>query len=152
MGGNALIVSVLKILEHIERPTNGIYFNAGFSYPSGHSAGCIVFGGVLAYFAWRHWQSTRSKSLISLGLGLIVGAVGFDRVYLNVHWFSDVIGGWLVGAFWLFFIILIFRHFYVKRKFQYEKFNLIINIVFVLAVVTSILIVVLSFFGFSMFS
>ncbi len=151
MGGDALIVSVFKTLIHIERPTNGVYFNAGFSYPSGHSASCIVFGGVLAYFAWRHWQSMRSKSLISVGLGFIIGVVGFDRVYLNVHWFSDVIGGWLVGAFWLLFIILIFRHLNTKRKIQYYKFNLITNIVFGLAVVTSVLIIVLDIFGFSMF-
>lgn len=46
MGGDGLIVSVLKTLEHVARPANGIFSDTGFSYPSGHSACCIVFGGV----------------------------------------------------------------------------------------------------------
>jgi len=150
MGGDALIISALKTLEHISRPTNAISFDTGFSYPSGHSAGCIVFGGVLAYFAWRHWQSRGSRVVIGVGLGIVIGVVGFDRVYLNVHWLSDVFGGWLVGAFWLLFVILVFRHLIVTGKFQSDKFNLIANVLFALAVVASVLIVVLGLFGFSM--
>jgi membrane-associated phospholipid phosphatase len=150
MGGDSLIISALKTLEHISRPTNAISFDTGFSYPSGHSAGCIVFGGVLAYFAWRHWQSRGSRVVIGVGLGIVIGGVGFDRVYLNVHWLSDVFGGWLVGAFWLLFVILVFRHLIVTGKFQSDKFNLIANILFALAVVASVLIVVLGLFGFSM--
>jgi undecaprenyl-diphosphatase len=90
LGGDALIVSVLKAIEHVTRPTNGILFDTGFSYPSGHSAGCIVFGGVLAYFAWRHWQKHAFESFNRAGIGAVVGVVGFDRIYLNVHWMSDV--------------------------------------------------------------
>ena len=121
MGGDALIVSALKTLEHVARPTNEIFFDAGFSYPSGHSAGCIVFGGILAYFAWRHWQSKSSRVLIGMGLGIVVVVVGFDRIYLNVHWLSDVFGGWLLGAFWLLFTILIFRQLNVAGKFQSDN-------------------------------
>ena len=150
MGGDALIISALKTLEHISRPTNAISFDTGFSYPSGHSAGCIVFGGLLAYFAWRHWQSKGSRAAIGVGLGMVVGVVGFDRVYLNVHWLSDVFGGWIVGAFWLLFAILVFRHLILTGKFHSDKFNLIANVLFALAVVASVLIVVLGLFGFSM--
>ncbi|HEX7482661.1 MAG TPA: phosphatase PAP2 family protein, partial [Candidatus Bathyarchaeia archaeon] len=150
MGGDALIISALKTLEHISRPTNGISFDSGFSYPSGHSGGCIVFGGLLAYFAWRHWQSKSSRVAIGIGLGLIVGVVGFDRIYLNVHWLSDVFGGWLLGAFWLLFAILIFRQLNVAGKFQSDKFNTIANVFFALAVVAAILIVLLPLFGLSL--
>jgi undecaprenyl-diphosphatase len=149
MGGDALIVSTLKILEHVSRPTNGIFLDTGFSYPSGHSAGCIVFGGVLAYFAWQHWQSPSSRFLIGGVLGIVVGVVGFDRVYLNVHWLSDVFGGWLFGVFWLLFVVLVFRHLNVAGKFQFDKFNLIANVLFALATVASVLIIVQGLFGFS---
>jgi undecaprenyl-diphosphatase len=108
MGGDALLVSALKNLEHLARPANKLFFDAGFSYPSGHSAGCVVFGGVLAYFAWRHWQSTRSQALIGGGLSVMIGVVGFDRLFLNVHWLSDVVGGYLIGGFWLLFVVLVF--------------------------------------------
>jgi membrane-associated phospholipid phosphatase len=149
MGGDAVIVSALKTLEHISRPTNAISFDSGFSYPSGHSAGCIVFGGILAYFAWQHWQSKSSRIAIGVSLGLIAGVVGFDRIYLNVHWLSDVFGGWLLGAFWLLFAILIFRQLNMTGKFQSDKFNQVANVLFGLAVVASVLIVVWVLFGFS---
>jgi undecaprenyl-diphosphatase len=147
MGGDALIVSILKTIEHVARPANGIFFDTGFSYPSGHSAGCVVFGGVLVYFAWRHWQSTRSRALVGVGLGAVVGVVGFDRVYLNVHWLSDVFGGWLFGAFWLSCAILVFRLLQVTGRFESERFGLVANWLYVAAVVVSVFVVVLSMFG-----
>jgi undecaprenyl-diphosphatase len=147
MGGDALIVSILKALEHVVRPTNNILFDNGFSYPSGHSAGCIVFGGLLAYFAWRHWQSMHSRVLIGVGLGAVAGVVGFDRVYLNVHWLSDVFGGWLFGAFWLLLVILVFRQLQVSVKVDSERFGVVANGLYVLAVVVAVFVVLFSLFG-----
>jgi hypothetical protein len=114
------------------------FFDAGFSYPSGHSAGCIVFGGVLAYFAWRRWQSTRSRALIGSGLCVVVGVVGFDRLYLNVHWVSDVFDGWLFGAFWLSFVILVFRQLKLAGKFESERLGLIVNLLYLVAFVIAV--------------
>ncbi len=147
MGGDALIVSALKAFEHVARPTNNILFDTGFSYPSGHSAGCIVFVGVLAYFAWRHWQSTLSRALIGVGLGSVVGVVGFDRLYLNVHWLSDVLGGWLFGAFWLSFVILVFRQLQLSGKVESESFGVVANWLYVVAVVVSVFVVLFSMLG-----
>ena len=147
MGGDALIVSVLKAIEHVTRPTNRILFDTGFSYLSGHSAGCIVFGGVLAYFAWQHWQSNRSRASIGLGLGAVVGVVGFDRVYLNVHWLSDVFGGWLFGAFWLSLVILMFRQVQMSGKVESERFGVVANWLYIVAVVVAVCVVLFSMFG-----
>ena len=147
MGGDALLVAVIKNLDKIARPTNGILFDTGFSYPSGHSAGSIVFCGILAYFAWTHWKSASSRALIGVGVGLIVGVVGFDRLYLNVHWLSDVFGGWLFGAFWLLFAILVFRQLQKAGKFESERFRFIAKLLFVGAVVVSVFVVFLGLFG-----
>jgi membrane-associated phospholipid phosphatase len=147
MGGDGLIVSILKTLTHVTRPTNGIFSDIGFSYPSGHSAGCIVFGGILAYFAWQNWQSTRSRALIGVGMVGVVGVVGLDRVYLNVHWFSDVLGGWLFGAFWLSSAVFVFRLLQESGVFESERFSLIANWLYFVAVVVSIFVVVLTMFG-----
>jgi membrane-associated phospholipid phosphatase len=141
MGGDALIVSVLKTLEHVARPTNGIFFDTGFSYPSGHSSGCVVFGGVLAYFAWRNWQSTRSRALIGAGMGVVVGVVGFDRLYLNAHWVSDVFGGWLFGAFLLSFTILVFRQLKLAGKLESDRFDLVANLLYLIAFAVAVFIV-----------
>lgn len=150
MGGDALLVSVMKALDHVTRPTNGIFPDSGFSFPSGHSAGCIVFGGILAYFAWRHWQGVRSRALIGAGLGVVAGVVGFDRVYLDVHWLSDVFGGWLLGAFWLSFVILLFRQLEKGGKFESDRFNLIVLWLFMVAVVVAVLVVLLGLFGYAL--
>jgi len=109
MGGNAAIVGFFKTLVASARPLTGLVESTGYSFPSGHTAGSIVFCGLLVYFACHHWKTTPSR--ISLGItalaGLIILAVGFDRLYLNIHWFSDVLGGCLLGFFWLTFVILI---------------------------------------------
>ncbi len=147
MGGDALLVSVLKNLEHVARPANKLFFDAGFSYPSGHSAGCVVFGGVLAYFAWRHWQSTRSRALIGVGLGVMIGVVGFDRLYLNVHWLSDVVGGYLMGGCWFLFVVLVFGRLRLTWDFESARFGFVANLLYVGAVFVSVFVVLLGLFG-----
>lgn len=109
MGGNALLVDFLKKITASSRPPDELLNVTSFSYPSGHTAGAVVLFGILTYFAWKHWGTTRIKA-ITVGLYVAVTAVvGFDRIYLNVHWFSDVFGAVLFGAFWLVFCIIIFN-------------------------------------------
>lgn len=145
MGGDALLVSVIKALDHIARPINGIVLGTGFSYPSGHAAGSVVFLGILTYFALRHWHSQRSKVPVRAGMGVLVGVVGFDRLYLNVHWLSDVIGGWLFGAFWVLFAVLVFQRLEWAGKFKSKRFDLVANVLFVAAVGVSAVIIALGF-------
>jgi membrane-associated phospholipid phosphatase len=145
MGGDALLVEIVKNWEQVSRPMDAIVPSIGFSYPSGHSAGIVVFGGVLAYFAWRHWRSTRSHAGIAVSLGVLVGVVGFDRVYLNVHWFSDVLGGLLLGAFWLSFVVLVFSWLRAAGAFGGKRFDLVANWLYVVAVVVAILVVAAGF-------
>ena len=80
----------------------------GYSFPSGHSAGIVVFAGDSWLFCVALLAEHTCQELgIGVGLGVLVGVVGFDRVYLNTHWFSDVLGSLLLGAFWLLFVILL---------------------------------------------
>jgi membrane-associated phospholipid phosphatase len=116
MGGDAALVLMAKTLIHSARPLNGILYDAGFSFPSGHVAGSLVFCGMLAYFAWRRWKSAEAKLSSSIPFIVITSVVGFDRVYLGVHWFSDVLGGFLLGIFWLTFCLLLFQHLEVIKK------------------------------------
>ena len=110
MAGDALLVGLLKIIVMSQRPLNGLIAEAGYSFPSGHAAGSAVFFGVLTYLIWKNWDSKKVKAF-SGGLYVSITAiVGFDRIYLNVHWFSDVLGAVFLGAFWLTFCILFFKY------------------------------------------
>jgi undecaprenyl-diphosphatase len=121
MGGDALLVTITKTLIQSPRPLNGLVYDTGFSFPSGHVTASVVFCGLLTYFAWQHWKSLRAKTVSGALATAMVSIVAFDRIYLNVHWFSDVLGACFFGLFWLTFALWAFG--YVKaRKFQTSKF------------------------------
>ncbi len=122
MGGDALIVSIAKTVVHSPRPLNGLFYDTGFSFPSGHTTASIVFCGLLTYLIWQHWKSPKAKTVSSLASITTISIVAFDRIYLNVHWFSDVIGGFLLGLFWLAFTLWVFRYAEQTVKFQGVKF------------------------------
>lgn len=110
MGGDALIVWLTKTLIHSPRPSNGILYEAGYSFPSGHTTTSIVFCSLLTYFVWQHWNSPKAKTASSTLSIATISIVAFDRIYLNVHWFSDVVGGLLLGIFWLTLMLWIFKY------------------------------------------
>jgi undecaprenyl-diphosphatase len=123
MGGDAAIITAVKTLVHSERPLNGIMQDTGFSFPSGHVTSSVVFFGLLTYFVFQYWESSNRKTLSSMFSVAIAILVGFDRLYLNVHWFSDVLGGYLLGVFWLTFSILVFQYLERTAKFQMKHAN-----------------------------
>ena len=142
MGGDALIISIVKNLVESPRPSNGLIVSSGFSFPSGHTAGSIVFCGILAFFALQHWKSGKIRAWIEAGVVTVSSAVGFSRVYLNVHWFSDVIGAGMLGVFWLSGAVLVFKLLQDLGEFESERFRKISSPIFGLAIVVSVFVVV----------
>ena len=109
MLGDFVIVAILKRLIHSARPLNGILQETGFSFPSGHATAAVVFLGLLTYLIWQHFKSRNVKILSGVLFVLLSLLVGFSRIYLNVHWLSDVVGAYSLGIFWLTFSIVAFR-------------------------------------------
>jgi membrane-associated phospholipid phosphatase len=98
--GTAFLVQVVKELVGRHRPplVERLVDAGGAAFPSGHAAQAIACFGALAFVAWR--LRTR-RPVLGGGLtvvAVIVFGVGWSRVYLGVHWPSDVLGGWLLGA------------------------------------------------------
>ena len=96
----------LKNLFGRPRPDVPLIFKAdGLSFPSGHALFSITFYGLMIYFIYKAVQRPWLKwTLISI-LSLLVFIIGFSRVYLRVHYATDVIAGFCVGFLWLVFAI-----------------------------------------------
>ncbi|MCL2135797.1 MAG: phosphatase PAP2 family protein [Candidatus Bathyarchaeota archaeon] len=124
VSGAALFVTIIKNFTQVARPENHVILASGFSYPSGHSASVVVFIGLIVYFVWLNWSdSQRVKTFSALSFGLVVAFVCFSRIYLNVHWLSDVVGGCLFGVFWLSFCIIVYEHLKNRVVFSSAKIH-----------------------------
>lgn len=102
LAGVSLFVQVGKWQFIRPRPLSVAYYHeVGFSFPSGHSATALTLYGLLAYW-WIRWSpGTRSRVWIGAGAISLILAVGFSRIYLGVHYLSDVLDGYLLGICWL---------------------------------------------------
>ncbi|MGN6704465.1 MAG: phosphatase PAP2 family protein [Rhodanobacter sp.] len=91
----------LKALFRRARPLHdhGFIVEPGWSFPSGHAFGAMVFYGMLAYVLLR--LTPRFHRAIIAGAVLMVGVIGVSRILLQVHYFSDVLAGYATGAVWL---------------------------------------------------
>jgi membrane protein DedA with SNARE-associated domain/membrane-associated phospholipid phosphatase len=90
-----------KLTFHRPRPAMAVYAEHSFSFPSGHATIAVAFYGFVGYLFMRFVQNWNKKVNIFFTTILIILAIGFSRVYLGVHYISDVWSGYLVGAIWL---------------------------------------------------
>ncbi len=102
--GGGLLDVVLKLVIRRPRPPGAAAFLQHFSwsFPSGHAMASLIGYGVLAYVLTLLWIHRRSAQIaVVLGAALLIIAIGFSRLYLGVHYFSDVVGGYAAGVLWL---------------------------------------------------
>ncbi len=95
-----LLYSIFKILMHRPRPdiSFSLFPQTGYAFPSGHAVVPLVFYGMIAFFLRRTVRKRRYRALIAAGAATFVFLIGYSRIYLGVHWASDVIAGWALGA------------------------------------------------------
>ena len=72
--------------------------SAANSFPSGHMLRTVIVYGLIAFVIRRLSASRRVRALVAAGASVIIVLMAFDRLYLDVHWESDVVGGLLLGA------------------------------------------------------
>jgi undecaprenyl-diphosphatase len=99
--GSEVFTYLGKLAFHRPRPTLAVYAEHFFSFPSGHATIAVAFYGFVGYLLMRFAQSWNRKVNIFFVTILIIIAIGFSRIYLGVHYISDVWSGYLVGAMWL---------------------------------------------------
>lgn len=103
---SVLLMFFLKLLFHRVRPMSPLLAGAqGFSFPSGHAFMSTTFYGLLIFIVFERVKNKFIKWVLIALLLLLVLFIGISRVYLRVHYASDVIAGFCVGVSWLFLSI-----------------------------------------------
>ncbi|MGZ7443243.1 phosphatase PAP2 family protein [Paenibacillus sp. TH7-28] len=116
MLGSTVLNWALKTLFHRARPViHRIIEAEGYSFPSGHSMAAFSFYGALAFLIWRHVPTSSGRSLIIVLSTLFILAIGISRIYLGVHYPSDVLGGYFVSGCWLTASILWYKKYVIDR-------------------------------------
>ena len=114
-GGSVGLLLLLKALfarprPYFERP---LLLEAYYSFPSGHAMEAVVLYGMLAYLAVLALRTWWARAAIVFGTSLLVLLIGFSRMYLGVHYFSDVVAGFAAGGVWLSICIMAMK--FVRR-------------------------------------
>ena len=93
----------LKLLVARSRPDEAIRLvtETGFSFPSGHSMVAMAFFGLIVWFVWHYERNRVQRLLLCAVFALAIVGVGFSRIYLGVHYASDVLGGFCASLIWL---------------------------------------------------
>ena len=97
-----VINQVRKFIIQRPRPDGFRLATAGgFSFPSGHSMVAMAFFGLLAWLVWKYEADRRLRRLYATGFALVIVMIGVSRIYLGVHYASDVLGGFCLSMAWL---------------------------------------------------
>lgn len=115
--GTAGLNVVLKHIIQRERPNiNRLIPEKGYSFPSGHSMMSMAFYGMLIFLIFKYVKNTVLKWTLIVILTILLSTIGITRIYLGVHYPSDVIGGFLVSLTYLFILTEIYNKVKIEEK------------------------------------
>lgn len=116
--GCTVINQTIKHIVRRPRPNVlRLVSESGYSFPSGHSMISVAFYGLVIYFVYKNINNKYLKwSLISL-LSLLILTIGFSRIYVGVHYFTDVVGGFFLALAYL----IVYIYIYNKKVIKNEK-------------------------------
>lgn len=118
--GGVTLMFLLKMLFNRPRPLIPLLEEAsGLSFPSGHAMMSFSFYGLLIYLTWRYVERVWLRNLLIAAFLLLILSIGLSRVYLRVHYASDVLAGFCVGAIWLVTSLWV-----TKRMERYSRRNI----------------------------
>lgn len=103
--GVRILNTFLKTIFSRDRPTLDHVVEAGYySYPSGHSMNSMAFYGAVAFLCYLMIKKDWLRNTLMIFCFVLIGLIGFSRIYLGVHYPLDVLGGFSMGASWLLFL------------------------------------------------
>ena len=103
-----IIKEFLKLFFHRERPDMSLALiqENDYAFPSGHCVMSVIFYGMICYFIYQVCKNKWQKIILLTATVILVFLIGYSRVYLGVHWISDVLGGWIIGGAILAFFLV----------------------------------------------
>lgn len=105
-----LFNELLKIVFKRPRPAGAHLVDVtGYSFPSGHAMIFMGFSLLIVYYILENVKSMGMRMILSTLMILYAVSVGLSRVYLGVHYFSDVIAGWMAAVLWVSVMIMIYK-------------------------------------------
>ncbi len=111
---SAILNKMLKEIIMRPRPTfSPLHLETSYSFPSGHSCAIMTLCGFLIYYTYNKKTAIWIKTGTIIGLSSIILLIGISRLYLGVHWFTDIIAGFSTALFALYFSIHSFN--YLKK-------------------------------------
>jgi len=106
LAGGAVLSFLLKILFHRTRPDLfQVVHEIGYSFPSGHALATMCFYGMVAFLIMRTISSWRGRLTVMTLTVILSVLIGISRIYLGVHYPTDVVAGYAIGSMWLAFCI-----------------------------------------------
>jgi undecaprenyl-diphosphatase len=118
VGGGMLLNSVLKLIFHRQRPVwdDPILVLTTNSFPSGHAAAATLFYGFLSVYVWAHVQELSLRIACVAASVVMIALVAFSRMYLGVHYLSDVLAAISISTAWLVLCLMGVRAYSNKRR------------------------------------
>ena len=115
--GTAGLNIILKHIIQRKRPNiNRLIPEEGYSFPSGHSMMSMAFYGMLIFLIFKYVKNTTLKWTLIVILTILLSTIGITRIYLGVHYPSDVIGGFVVSLTYLFILTEIYNKVKIEEK------------------------------------
>src|SRR5437588_3112030 len=109
LGAAALDVTLKSMFERARPLPFFVPEPHSYSFPSGHALGSFCIYGVLAGLLTARIRNRRIRVLIWVAAGLLGGMIGYSRIYLGVHWPTDVIAGYAAAAVWVGGLVILDR-------------------------------------------
>jgi undecaprenyl-diphosphatase len=117
LAGGGVLSFLLKNLFHRARPESfWVVRETGFSFPSGHALATMCFYGMAAFLIMRNIDAWRCRVIVMTLAVIMSVAVGISRIYLGVHYPTDVVAGYAAGSMWLAFCISLLMWWEKARK------------------------------------
>ena len=115
--GTVILNGLLKLYFKRERPEiYRILEETGFSFPSGHTMMAFSLYTIISYILWRNVKTTLKRVLLVLFTTFMILIISTSRIYLGVHYPSDIVGGFIASALWVSIVIAVYGFYQDRRE------------------------------------